>query len=121
VTRFAGYAALFDRVDRGGDVIRRGAFAGVAAPVPLYWQHDPRRPVGVIETVAEDARGLRVIGRTTAPVSAGTGLSFGYRVKAAGIGAFRELAQLDLIEVSLVRSPMQPLARVQAIEISEEN
>ncbi len=46
--RFAGYAALFDRVDRGGDVIRRGAFAGVAAPVPLYWQHDPRRPVGVV-------------------------------------------------------------------------
>lgn len=119
--RFAGYAALFDRVDRGGDVIRRGAFAGVAAPVPLYWQHDPRRPVGVVETIAEDARGLRVIGRTHAPVAAGTGLSFGYRVKAARVGTVRELARLELVEVSLVRSPMQPLARVHAIEISQEN
>ena len=25
--RFAGYAAIFDRPDRGGDVIRKGAFA----------------------------------------------------------------------------------------------
>jgi len=38
VIRFAGYAALFDRVDRAGDVIRRGAFAR-AGPVPLLWQH----------------------------------------------------------------------------------
>ncbi|MES2289926.1 MAG: HK97 family phage prohead protease [Pseudomonadota bacterium] len=121
MTRFAGYAALFDRVDRGGDVIRRGAFTGVAAPVPLYWQHDPRRPVGVVDSIAEDARGLRVIGRTHAPVAAGTGLSFGYRVKAARLGAVRELARLELVEVSLVRSPMQPLARVHAIEISQEN
>lgn len=114
--RFAGYAALFDRVDRGGDVIRRGAFAGVAAPVPLYWQHDPARPIGVVERVAEDARGLRVIGRTAAPVAAGTGLSFGYRVRAARTGVTRELDRLDLIEISLVRTPMQPLARVHAVE-----
>ncbi len=35
---FAGYAAVFDVVDRAGDVVRRGAFqrAGV---VPLLWQH----------------------------------------------------------------------------------
>ena len=25
--RFAGYAAVFDRPDSGGDVVRRGAFA----------------------------------------------------------------------------------------------
>ena len=29
--RFAGYAAIFDRVDRGGDVVRAGAFGDVAA------------------------------------------------------------------------------------------
>ena len=39
--RFAGYAAVFDRVDHGGDVVRPGAFAGVAAGVPLLWQHLP--------------------------------------------------------------------------------
>ena len=59
--RFAGYAAVFDRVDRGGDVVRRGAF-GAPGAVPLLWQHGGA-PVGVIESVAEDARGLRVIGR----------------------------------------------------------
>ena len=45
----------------------------------------------------------------------GQGLSFGYRVKAAGTtGPYRELTSLDLIEVSLVAQPMQPLARVIA-------
>jgi phage head maturation protease len=29
--RFAGYAALFDKADRGGDVIRRGAFGRAVA------------------------------------------------------------------------------------------
>ena len=34
--RFAGYAAIFDVPDRGGDVVRAGAFTGVAAAgVPL--------------------------------------------------------------------------------------
>jgi hypothetical protein len=31
-------------------------------------------------------------------------------------GAVRELTALDLVEVSLVAQPMQPLARVHAIE-----
>ncbi|WP_419826082.1 HK97 family phage prohead protease [Sphingomonas sp.] len=130
--RFAGYAALFDRVDRGGDVVRRGAFARAVerggAHVPLLWQHDPARPIGRIETLAEDARGLRVIARLTPGNRAADeaaallrdgavgGLSFGYRtrkVRAAGRG--RELTDLDLVEVSLVTLPMQPGARVHAI------
>ena len=119
--RFAGYAAVFDRADRSGDVIRAGAF-GPVAPVPLYWQHDPARVAGVIEAIAEDAKGLRVIGRA-AGVTAGMGLSFGYRVRRAspstGSGRTnRQLEALDLIEVSLVRTPMQPLARVHAVEKS---
>ena len=116
--RFAGYAALFDRADRSGDVISKGAFAGASAPVPILWQHDPARPIGFAETVAEDARGLRVIGRVDAatPVGKGMGLSFGYRVRAARDGVRRELTDLELVEISLVKSPMQPLARVLAVE-----
>lgn len=116
--RFAGYAALFDRVDRGGDVIRKGAFAGAHAPVPLYWQHDPARRVGTVEVLGEDARGLRVIGRSSVQVANGTGLSFGYRVRVADHRTYRELKSLELVEVSLVRSPMQPLARVHAVQDS---
>lgn len=118
--RFAGYAAVFDAVDRGGDVVRAGAF-GPVGPVPLLWQHGGK-PVGTIEAIGEDARGLRVIGRVedarlAALVADGAvaGLSFGYRGRAARRGRVRELTALQLIEVSLVAEPMQPLARVHAV------
>jgi len=129
--RFAGYAAVFDRVDRGGDVVRRGAFRGASADVPLLWQHGAGTPIGRVERVAEDAHGLRVIGRLTGETQAGReagallragaikGLSFGYRVKAQRRGAARELTALELVEISLVTFPMQPLARVHAVERSD--
>ncbi len=150
--RFAGYAAVFGVADRGGDVVRPGAFrASLAAlrqaqgerkiAVPLLWQHSGDVPVGEVEYLAEDARGLRVIGRLAA-TNAGReaaralrgggidGLSFGYRVRGArpveglpsderrpstGSG-LRELTVLDLVEVSLVSVPMQRLARVHILE-----
>ncbi|HEX9965938.1 MAG TPA: HK97 family phage prohead protease [Allosphingosinicella sp.] len=129
--RFAGYAAIFDRPDRGGDVVRAGAFERSlkrgAGAVPLLWQHDPARPVGRIEYLREDRRGLRVIAR----LSGGTagreaaallkegavgGLSFGYRVRKASGAAPRALEDVELVEVSLVSLPMQPKARVHAVE-----
>ena len=130
--RFAGYAALFDVRDRGGDVIRAGAFAGIEGKaVPLLWQHDPARRIGTVETLAEDARGLRVVARidgggaTAREVAAMLregavdGLSFGYRVRAGRAGipgrggrATRVLTALELVEVSVVAQPMQPGARV---------
>ncbi|HEY0411913.1 MAG TPA: HK97 family phage prohead protease [Allosphingosinicella sp.] len=129
--RFAGYAAVFDKADRGGDVVRAGAFARTlgrgAGAVPLLWQHDSARPIGRIEYLREDKRGLRVIarlsdgraGREAAALlkeGAVRGLSFGYRVRSATGEAPRELTELDLIEVSLVRLPMQPRAQVHAVE-----
>ncbi len=130
--RFAGYAAVFDRPDRGGDVVRAGAFArslrrGVRA-VPLLWQHEPGRPIGRIDYLKEDRRGLRVIASLSASAAgreaaallgerALTGLSFGYRVREAKGEAPRELIEVDLVEVSLVTLPMQPKARVHAVEM----
>ena len=128
--RFAGYAAVFDRADRGGDVVRKGAFArslgGGSKKVPLLWQHEPGRPIGRIEYLREDKRGLRVIGRLSGGAAgreaalllkdgAVSGLSFGYRVREARGEAPRELLDLDLVEVSLVTLPMQPRARVHAV------
>jgi hypothetical protein len=119
--RFAGYAAVFDRVDQGGDVVRRGAFGRLARGVPLLWEHKGA-PVGRVELLAEDARGLRVIGQVEDARAAGllrdgrvTGLSFGYRVRSAEGARPRELTGLDLVEVSLVAFPMQPAARVHAV------
>jgi uncharacterized protein len=118
--RFAGYAAIFDHPDRGGDIVRKGAFARAAkAGLPLLWQHDHGRRIGFVEKLEEDARGLRVIAQMDAdapPVADGAGFSFGYRVRKASQGTYRELTDLDLIEVSLVNHPMQPLARVLAVE-----
>jgi HK97 family phage prohead protease len=123
--RVAGYAAIFDRPDSGGDVVRKGAFAEglkCVGEVPLLLQHKGR-PVGRIEHLSEDKRGLRVIaevldGRVRELVRRGMrGLSFGYRVREAGAaGGVRELRALDLVEVSLVARPMQKLARVHAVE-----
>ena len=124
--RFAGYAAVFGHPDRGGDVVKAGAFARSlkrgADTVPLLWQHQPGRPIGRIEYLREDKRGLRVIARlvdrsAAALLKEGTvgGLSFGYRVRAAKGEAPRELTDLELVEVSLVTFPMQPKARVHAV------
>jgi uncharacterized protein len=115
--RFAGYAAIFDAPDKGGDIVRKGAFRSARPGLPLFWQHDPARAIGTVDHVAEDARGLRVIGQVTSgEVKPGQGLSFGYRVRRSIQGTFRELKDIDLIEVSVVTHPMQPLARVLAIQ-----
>lgn len=123
--RLAGYASIFDAPDSGGDVVRRGAFAG-AKRVPLLWQHATDEPIGFVESLAEDARGLRVVARladtrrgadAAVLLKAGAidGLSFGYRVRASRPGrGTRELLALDLLEVSLVTFPMQRAARVIA-------
>ena len=98
-----------------------GAF-GTPGSVPLLWQHQGR-PIGRIELLREDRRGLRVVGSVEEPELAGlvskravTGLSFGYRVAEARHGLRREILRLELVEVSLVTQPMQPLARVHAVE-----
>ena len=124
--RFAGYAAVFDRPDKGGDIIRKGAFARAlsqAGEVPLLWQHKGGAVIGRIEHLSEDQRGLRVIasvGDVRASRLLGArkvdGLSFGYRVRGAkSVGGLRELVELDLVEVSLVARPMQPKARVHEV------
>jgi HK97 family phage prohead protease len=129
--RFAGYAAIFGRPDRGGDVVRPGAFATSLKRGPrevaLLWQHRPGRPVGRIEYLNEDKRGLRVIARLSAgPAGRAAaallnegklaGLSFGYRVRKASGSGPRALEDVELVEISLVRVPMQPKARVHAVE-----
>lgn len=128
-----GYASLFDAPDQGGDIVARGAYAAslktMAAQgrrVRMLWQHDPAQPIGIWDSVVEDARGLRVKGRLLEGVARGReaaalivagaieGLSIGYRTIRAGKTdkGQRLLTELDLWEVSLVTFPMLPSARV---------
>jgi uncharacterized protein len=134
-TGVAGYASVFGRRDKGGDVVMPGAYgASLAAlraagrQVKMLWQHDPAQPIGIWDEVREDSHGLWVKGRLLSEVTRGReaqaligagaidGLSIGYRTLRAerdGRGG-RRLIELELWEVSLVTFPMLPEARVGA-------
>ena len=127
--RIAGYAALFDRADGARDTIRRGAFTRTLAetrePFPLYWQHRPDQRIGWVETAGEDERGLRVVASIDNPQGraakllrerAVNGLSFGYRARGyRQTPDGRELADIELFEVSVVTHPLQDNARVHFV------
>lgn len=133
---FEGYASVFDEVDQGRDVIIRGAFLRSlkdrgAGGIKLLWQHDPAEPIGVIEEIAEDWRGLYVKGRLLMDVArareaytlmrAGAldGLSIGFHTIKAETDDFtgvRRLMDVDLWEISLVTFPMQAAARITAFK-----
>ncbi|URD62219.1 HK97 family phage prohead protease [Sphingomonas sp. KRR8] len=131
--RFAGYAAVFDLLDHGGDIVKPGAFRRSLAggrTIPLLWQHRTGTVIGRIERIEEDRRGLRVIGSINCSESGANaarlissrridGLSFGYRVQSSeqSEGA-RLLKDVDLLEVSVVTRPMQPKARIHAVQES---
>lgn len=121
-----GLASVFDVLDRGNDVVRKGAFAGVKFPIPMLASHDQRDVIGVWESGVEGADGLRVKGRLTLTVQrarevrdlilakAMTGLSIGYIATktAAGAKGRRDLLAVDLVEISVVAVPMCPGAAI---------
>ncbi len=131
-----GYASVFRRPDDGRDIVLPGAFRRTLAQrapkdIKLLWQHDPKEPIGVIEALREDERGLYVRARlipalarareALALIAAGAldGLSIGYRaVKARSDPetGLRLLSEIDLWEISLVTFPMQPAARIRALK-----
>jgi uncharacterized protein len=132
---FAGYASVFDVVDNQSDVILRGAFTeslrGRASEVKLLWQHDMREPIGVIEVLREDERGLYLQGRLLMEVARAReayallksgvvkGLSIGYSPRRFRIdpdSGVRYLASVDLWEVSLVTFPANAAAQVTVVK-----
>lgn len=130
--RLAGYASLFGAPDLIGDVVRRGAFrASLAdgAARPLLVRHDPRLRAGVWRRLWEDSRGLWVEGELLPEAPAADlarrliargvdGLSIGYVTRAsAPLPKGRALIEVDLIEVSLVETPMLPAARLARADV----
>jgi HK97 family phage prohead protease len=129
LVQISGYVSRFDSADRGGDIVRRAAFLGARADVPLLWQHDPARPIGRVLSLTEDRIGLKMVASVSARCRDGDdalallrsgavdGLSFGYRVTSARPrpGGGRELLKLELIECSVVTLPMHGEARISAV------
>lgn len=129
--RFSGYASLFNTLDAGGDMVMPGAFAQSLAKragrIRLLFQHDPKEPVGIWESLGEDRRGLFVAGRLVPGVPradairrliesrALDGLSIGFRtVKATRQDGHRKLWAIDLFEISIVTFPMLEEACIAA-------
>src|SRR5205085_3645991 len=95
-----GYGSIFGNVDSYGEMVMPGAFAASLVEagrkgrsIKMLWQHDPDRPVGVWDDLAEDKKGLYVKGRLLIDESAQAreayglikagavdGLSIGYRL-----------------------------------------
>ena len=121
---FEGYASLFEKVDLGRDVIAPGAFRDSLAQrgaqgVKLLYQHDPGQPIGVWQSLREDARGLHAVGRLMPEVArarevlslmrAGAldGLSIGFRAVKAKRDARTGIRRLEKVDL-WSRSPCCP-------------
>ncbi|MDR3450743.1 MAG: HK97 family phage prohead protease [Alphaproteobacteria bacterium] len=135
---FMGYASVFGELDQQNEIVQAGAFARSLSKwrrqnrtPALLWMHDPTQPIGIWQTVREDASGLLVEGRLALRTQKGgeayellklgalTGLSIGYRVVASQIDAKRKariLTDVDLFEISLVTFPANEAARVSEVK-----
>jgi len=139
---FEGYGSVFGVVDSYGDIVASGAFkrslreAKSAGRLPaLLWQHDTAAPIGVYESMTEDATGLYVQGRlsdtqlgreayTLLKDGALSGLSIGFSVFPNGAKVdektgIRTLTAIRLWETSLVTFPANDPARVTGVKTAD--
>ena len=114
--------------DRVGDLIEKGAFNVVVADLPMLLAHDPEQPIGLWDEVKETGEGLQVKGHlfiteskraksVRGLIQGGliTGLSIGFKTKSATKrGSNRVISALDLHEISVVRNPAHPRARISS-------
>lgn len=130
--QFEGYASVFNNVDRHGDIVMPGAFRKTISEnpsVPILWQHDQTKPIGVTRAIREDQNGLLVKGELNLDTQMGReaysllkqgalkGLSIGYQViKDDLAGRVRQLKEVRLMEYSLVTFPANELAQVTSIK-----
>ena len=135
---FSGYASVFEEIDSYRDIVKRGAFEKTLAEseskgraVPILWQHDAAKPIGVYTELKEDERGLYVEGQLNMDVQqarealsllkqkALSGISIGYnsvRYDTDVKSGVRRLYELKLFEASLVTFPACDSARVTDVK-----
>ncbi len=132
---FAGYASVFNVVDSQKDIIQRGAFKRTITQrqgnIKLLWQHHMNEPIGVIEELREDERGLYIKARLMMEVarareayallkrSVVNGLSIGYtprRYHQASKSGVRTITDIDLWEVSIVTFPANEAALITVVK-----
>lgn len=132
---FSGYASTFNNVDLYNDAVMPGAFkASIIKRMPkLIYQHDMRQPLGVIDDIYEDDKGLMIKGRMPKGHSlvkdikelldcgAIDSFSIGYSTTDSEMrDGTRLLKEVDLWEVSFVTLPANPKATVTSVKSVEE-
>lgn len=121
-----GYASVFGVEDSSGDIVRAGAFARSLREgrVAMLLQHQTGAVAGRWVRMIEDGKGLFVRGLIERPGAKMlvheiglNGLSIGFRprVWSPRAGQGRVLADVELVEVSLVNEPMLAPARFRVV------
>lgn len=145
----SGYAATFNKVDSYGTAFAPGAFTKTLSErgdkIPILYNHDPGINVGIPESLATDALGLKVDAQIFDDGADGTtlsrrlragaryGLSFGFRTlrdraategdqldmaqvaEADLYGGLRVIEEVKLYEVSVVTFPANDAAQITAV------
>lgn len=129
--RFEGMASTFGNIDLVDDIVEKGAFTeSLQNRTPIIlWQHFSDEPIGMPEMIMENEDGLflrarlpiddtLVKGRVIPQVKVGSirTMSIGFRIPPGGAeidaDGIRRLKRVDLLEVSLVTFPANPMATV---------
>tara|TARA_R110002012_G_scaffold216320_1_gene387390 strand:- start:1135 stop:1812 length:678 start_codon:yes stop_codon:yes gene_type:complete len=138
---FEGYGSVFNNKDLGNDVIRKGSFSRTIAEkkpnqIKLLYQHKTDEPIGVIDAIEEDSKGLKIKGRLAMGTQKGRevyelmkmgaldSMSIGYRLAPDGYkyddkNKRRVIKEVDLMEISMVTFPMNPKAKVTKVKRSD--
>lgn len=128
-----GNAWPFGSADSVGDMITKGAFGAVPPDLPILYEHRPSDLVGTWNEVREFDDGLFVKGQLhldqprarsiRAMLKSGlvSGLSIGFLTKSyTKQGRGRIISALDLAEISLVKNPSHPRARISGAKSLDE-
>jgi HK97 family phage prohead protease len=120
-----GIAWPFGSADSSNDIITKGAFSFAVTSLPMLFNHSPSDLVGTWDEVAETADGLVAKGKLHMDqpraravhglIKGGlvSGLSIGFKTKTSTRqGRNRIISALDLYEISVVRDPAHPRARI---------
>lgn len=131
--RIKGYGAYFGNIDRGMDIIQKGAFSENRRSVKMLYQHDSSKLLGTWDIVTEDEKGLMVEGdinlKTTlgrdiyelAKSGALSDMSVGFKTQEYEYDekSVRHIKKAELFEVSLVSFPMNEKANILSVKSSD--
>jgi len=122
-----GYASVYNVADYHNDLIVKGAFATAShGNIKFLWQHDSKKPIGIITHLSEDDHGLKMEAVINNKVKAGCeaielikqgaidGLSIGFYIKNSVYNDAKQrvITEAELLEVSIVTFPANQNAKI---------